>query len=370
MSRATAAEVVVIGGGPAGAAACVALGQLGRRPLWLAPPPPAEKIGESLSPAARPVLASLGLGHLLESPAHRPANDTFSAWGTERLVERSAAVRLGGAGLVLDRPAFERELRDAAIAAGAHLLASPLQGFAAGAAGWHLTLEGGAQATACFLIDCSGRKALVARRFARRCTADRLMAAYSFLEQQDRSVEPTPATLIEAVAGGWWYASLLPQQDGGRPRLAVARFTDADLQPRGLRGDARRWRQLVAETRYLSRWIESAGFAVEAPPRAASAASLWLEAPGGLRGGCGWVAAGDAAAAFDPLSSHGLTTALWSGRQAAQAAHAALEGEPRLLEAYGEQLRRGVALFQSERARAYAAEQRFCDLPFWRRRQA
>jgi flavin-dependent dehydrogenase len=84
--------------------------------------------------------------------------------------------------------------------------------------------------------------------------------------------------------------------------------------------------------------------------------------------GPGWAAAGDAAAAFDPLSSHGLTTALWGGRHAALAAAACLAGDPEPVARYAATLRDAMSAFLRQRGSVYAHERRWPDRPFWQRR--
>jgi flavin-dependent dehydrogenase len=223
-----------------------------------------------------------------------------------------------------------------------------------------LRLADGSQVNARFVLDCSGRAAVFGRRRAGQCRADRLVAAYDFLRSHDAAVELTPATLIEAAADGWWYAALLPDQ-----RLSLAYFSDPDLLPRGLAHDAATWHALVASTRYVLRWLDDAGFRIDRPPRLASAATTWLQPAAGED----WATAGDAAAAFDPLSSHGLTTALWSGRRAALAGAAALDGEPARLASYTETLGAAVHTYLAQRQAVYGRERRFADRTFWRRRQ-
>ncbi|WP_026986983.1 glycine oxidase maturase GoxB [Fodinicurvata fenggangensis] len=365
----TADRTAVIGSGPAGAAACIALGQLGRPVLWIAPPDSMNaRIGESLSPSARPLLEALGLEHVITGPEHRPANALFSCWGSDHLTERSDALRLQGPGLVLDRPAFEEQLRSAAMATDLDRQETTLEDLVAAKGQWSLQLGNGNMVSAGFVIDCSGRKAVAGRLLACQQQDDQLVAALAFLDQQDPDVAPTAATMIEAVADSWWYASLLPQRESQPPRMVIARFSDPDLQPRGLTRDRAAWQRLVGETLYIQRWIDSAGFAIGKPPNLASAATAWLEPAAGVLEGAGWAAAGDAAVAFDPLSSHGLTTALWSGRQAAIAASSAINGDRESLAVYSQKIARGVEQFRQERRQVYAREGRFRDQPFWQRR--
>ena len=357
------ADIAVIGGGIAGAAACIALGRRGCRPIWLAPETAdGDRIGESLAPAATPILASLALDGLAEGSRHRPSNATYSCWGSDRLAERNAIVHLEGPGRVLDRPAFEADLAAAALAAGAERMVSAVVAAEHSDDGrWRLELDQGGTVGPRFVIDASGRSAIVARTQSRRRRADRLVAAHAWLRQTGDEVEPTPATLIEAVADGWWYAALLPDR-----RLVLSFFSDPDLLPRGLSRDLGMWKAMIAATGYVRQWLDSADFAPDAPPRLASAGTTWLERAAGP----GWAAAGDAAAAFDPLSSHGMTTALWSGRQAADAALAALDGDTAPLDRYADAIGTGVGDFLAQRAAIYGMERRFADRPFWQRHAA
>ncbi|WP_207460892.1 glycine oxidase maturase GoxB [Azospirillum sp. SYSU D00513] len=354
------ADVAVIGGGVAGAAAALTVAGAGRTVLCIGPEEgPEDRPGEFLSPAANAILAELGLAELVDSGPHRVANATYAAWTAPLLAQRSAITHTEGPGRVLDRPAFQHALSGAVARAGVPRLASPLAAVERDGGTWRLTLADGTEHKARFLIDASGRAAVVARRFSARRRADRLVAAYGFLTQRDEDVEPTPATLIEAVAEGWWYASLLPDR-----RLALAFFSDPDRLPRGLSRDPGLWRAMLKDTEWVARWLDSAGYEDFAAPRLASAGTLWLE----RAAGDGWVAAGDAAAAFDPLSSHGLTSALWGGRRAAQAALAALDGDAGPLDRYAATLNGAVGEFLKQRRAVYAEVRRFAGQPFWRRR--
>ena len=355
-------DVAVAGGGIAGAAACLALAGHGLRTCWLAPPAPAgDRPGESLSATARPMLAALGLKGLLDAPAHRPVAASFASWGTDALLERSAIATPGGMGHVVDRARLEHDLADAAARAdGVRVLPHDLADFAREGGGWQVHPSGTAPLRARFLVDATGRRAAIGRRLAGGSRVDRLVAAYAFLRQVDRGVDPTPATLVEAVAGGWWYATLLP--DG---RLVVNFYSDPDLLPRGIRRDPAAWQCLAGETRYIARWLESAGFTLAAPPRLASAGTGWLA----RAAGDDWIAVGDAAAAFDPLSAHGMTAALWSGIHGAAAVRDALAGASGATAAYDGRVRQGIARYRAGRQAVYAAETRFAPHPFWSRRQ-
>ena len=81
-----------------------------------------------------------------------------------------------------------------------------------------------------------------------------------------------------------------------------------------------------------------------------------------------WIAAGDAAAAFDPLSSHGIGSAVAGGTQAASAVSAALDGDDGAFTRYTDRLRADYARYLWLRHAYYQEEQRWLDSPFWSRR--
>ncbi|MDY7225723.1 glycine oxidase maturase GoxB [Hyalangium rubrum] len=358
----TRVDIAIIGAGIAGAAAALTLAGRGRSVIMVAPASKeSPRTGESLSPAAHGLLRDLGLTEAFQAGPHRPSHATYAAWGMALLAQRNSIIHTEGPGHVIDRRAFERMLGEAVSAQGMETVPDTLADATRAGDGWSLTLSGGARVEAGFVLDCSGRAAVFARRVARRRRADRLVAAYDFVTQHDETVEPTPATLIEGVAGGWWYATLLPDR-----RLSLAFFTDPDLMPREVTREAGAWRTLAAETHFIQRWLDSAGYAIREPARLTSAGTAWLDPATGP----GWAAAGDAAAAFDPLSSHGLTSALWGGRQAALAALASLGGDPGPLRRYAATLESAVRNFVVQRQAVYSQERRFRGQLFWKRRAA
>jgi flavin-dependent dehydrogenase len=103
---------------------------------------------------------------------------------------------------------------------------------------------------------------------------------------------------------------------------------------------------------------------LETTPRGAPAQSSWLEPPVGE----GWLAVGDAAISFDPLSAQGILTALFTGMTAGQALHAHLTGDPDALTTYRTRLNAINTAYQRNRAITYRLEQRWLHRPFWRRR--
>ena len=358
------ADVAVLGNGPAGAAACAALGRLGVRPVWVLPgnaAPPA--LGETLSVAGIDLMRRLDAGHLLEAPGHRPENVMFSAWGTGQLIERHAIRHPLGAGKVLDRARFNESL-GALAASHARALHTPCTGFSAGAGGWQLMLADGGQVRARFVIDATGRRAFLGRRLGVLRRLDSLVAVTATLAGVPRHIEPTPATLIESASSGWWYATLLP----GR-RVSLMYFTDADLLPFRVRHAPEKLLALLAETRHVSRWLDD--LALDAPKALSlhACGTAWLVSPASVSCNTpGWAAVGDAALALDPLSSHGISSALWAAHRVAEGVVQWLDGRHDDLAGYVEAIQHGRQRYLEERRSMYGREKRFPDAIFWRRR--
>lgn len=344
-------EVAVLGGGIAGAAAALRLAQGGQRPLWIAAKQGAAfKPGEHLSAAAIPLLKTLGSDAMLRAEAHRHAHSTYSAWGSDLLVERNAIVQLEGPPTVLDRAVFEDTLTAQAIAAGATRIACDVDEVQVADGTWHLhTAEG--RVAAGFIFDATGRKAVVAARYGTRFQADKLCCQYALFTGANA---PRPVTLIEAVEHGWWYMSVLA--DG---RVVLNYYTDPDLpglDPQDFEAGAR-------DTHAIGAYLSDYGYDTCDTPRRITTNSTWI-APAI---GAGWVAIGDAAAAFDPLSSHGMTTALWS---AIEAADAYLAHDRQRMHGYADSVAKGVQDYLSSKTDVYQREMRWPGSPFWSRRHS
>ncbi|HYO67500.1 MAG TPA: tryptophan 7-halogenase, partial [Archangium sp.] len=84
--------------------------------------------------------------------------------------------------------------------------------------------------------------------------------------------------------------------------------------------------------------------------------------------GAGWVAAGDAAASFDPLSSQGILAAMDSGQRVAEALQAHLGGDAEALGRYTQRVESVYTNYLRNRTRYYGMERRFAASAFWKNR--
>lgn len=351
-------DVIVAGAGPAGAVAALVLARRGRRVTVVDDvDPAAPTVGESLPGAARPLLRDLGLLDRVEAGPHLRSAGNVSAWGSNDLLSSDAIGSPHGPGWHLDRPRFDRDLRAAAREAGAVLRPGRVRGASRTAGGWRVELRavGEEPLHARWLIDATGRHAALARSAGARRVRDAPLAAlYAWVAAGPEDTR----TLVEAASDGWWYTARLPDET----RIA-ALHVDAEEAAGIVRAEGA-WAERLERTVHVRKLVDAS--ASEAVPAATDAAGARLD----RFHGDGWLAVGDAALSFDPLSSQGLFDALYTGLRGAEAADAALAGDRSPVHAYGERLESVRAAYLRHHHAYYAQERRWPERPFWARRRA
>ena len=368
------ADVVVVGGGPAGAAAATMLVRKGWRVrLYERDRFPREHVGESLLPASMPVLAELGVLPAVEAEGFLPKYGATMVWGRDpdpwswSFAESSP--RYPHAFQVVRARFDEILLRNAAangvdVREGHRVLAAD-----AGPAGATLCVEDGDGAEhatrARFVVDASGQAGLIGRARSLR-EADpffRNLAVYGYFEGGSRLPAPDANNIfIESIEDGWLWAIPLHTgvvSTGVVVDSAVGRQRIAEL------GAEQFFRERVAGGPHTAALL--AGATLTGPP---TIVRDWSYASSELAGE-GFVLAGDAACFVDPLFSSGVHLALSSGVLAAAYVTSALK-DPELGRAaaavYEEQYRQQYHHFR-EMARLFYASNRTVDSYFWEARR-
>lgn len=292
MSTGLDSDVVVIGGGPAGTVAALALARLGRSVvLCEAAEFPRAHIGISLSPGVPRQLAFLGLERLLDRADHRTGIPVERRWNGAAF-ERAE----GEPAIVADRGVLDADLLDAARGHGVHVLqpASVTSLRRTEENRWHLDVATPAAAMsieAAFVIEATGRRT----RFRRR----------------QRNGAPTVAVVghwrgpaaeamrISALGTAWcWGAPTGPENS------VLAVFADPREFRRGSGSIRDRYLKLAHASAVLPRLeelhLDEAPVVCDATPYATEDETARL-----LR-------VGDADIALDPLSSSGVQAAIQS----------------------------------------------------------
>ena len=357
-------DVAVLGGGPAGCATAVALRRRGvGRVLVVERELDAVRIGESIPPESRLLLEQLGLWSAFTADGHEPCLGSCSVWGGDAPGYNDFLFNPHGTGWHLDRSRFDALLARAASEAGAELrVGCRFDAAQRDAGGFVLRLTtraGAAVVRARFVVDATGSRARFATAVgARRHLHDRLSCAAAVLALPAAS-SFSRLTMLEAVEGGWWYAARLL---GARAAVAVA--SDPEYLTQRALHTREGWLAELARTTHLSPALAGCTFADDAIVVRTAPSSL-LDPVAGE----GWLAVGDAASAYDPISSQGIYKALLDALEAAKILAARVHGEDRDVAPYEAAVAARFADYLANRNYFYDAERRWPDAAFWRRRR-
>jgi flavin-dependent dehydrogenase len=354
-------DVVVAGGGPAGSAVAVDLSRRGFQVALIESALLGQfaydefRVGETLPPEIRVSLTKLGVWEQFLATDRLESYGIRSAWETPVPRHRDFLFNPYGCGWHVDRAVFDAMLVGAAARAGVELLTSVrLNGFDRDTnGGWLLEIvqkETRRQLCSNILVEATGRKASIAGKLGcRGRVADRLIGAVAVLERR----ELTQWTLIEAVENGWWYSAPVPGD-----RMIFAYMTDSDLWEKS------GWRDLLKSAPLT--WERADTLEMLSPIRIVSAASVLREPVHGPN----WIAAGDAALAFDPLSGLGVHKAIESGLRSSAAIARHLEGDSEAMMEYENWTVDSFRSYLSVRRQFYRTVDRWPGSPFWERRRS
>lgn len=317
-------DVFIAGAGPAGSAAAIVLRQAGFS-VCLSDPVDSEqrKIGESLPGATRRLLARLGIASIttLLSPEHyRVCTGNVSAWGCEQWQYQDAVLNPEGGGFHINRAAFDKALRQNAIAAGAVFLSEKIslvgreklsaskQRFVINPP--HLKQ----QVTSYWFIDATGRAARIARQFGhlrQQLHQQAAQVCWIRAPADDRD----QASRIKLDKQGWWYSALIPDY------CRVIVFQGRAEQLRSLHCEPQLFVDRFNKTN-ICKYPVQIEQVLEWRTAGSGLQRTRLPASGGL------FCVGDAALAPDPLSVQGIFFALYSGIRAAESICRVVTGQP------------------------------------------
>ena len=358
-------DVAILGGGPAGTATAIALARIGRAVVVLERSQyDRVRIGETLPPIAQLPLTNLGVRDLLVDGGHMPVPGATSAWGQAELYEEDFIFNAYGHGWHLDRRCFDARLAATAEDAGARVYrGARMKSCAATTSGdWAIEFQRGDASEALhasFLVDATGRAASFARRQGtQRIDYDRLVGVVEFSIGQRPAGSCDSRTLVEAGPCGWWYSAHLPSG-----RFVVAYMTDADLFPRGTAHVREHWNRHLHQAPHTRTRVALHG--VGAGLNIVSASSSILDRVSGER----WLAVGDAALTYDPLSSFGICRALKRVSKRRPRYRALACEYDGCVATFAQSAQRDFQEYLATRAMQYGREQRWPSSSFWQRRQ-
>ena len=356
-------DIIIIGGGCAGAATALSLIQQGIKNVaiiekndFLNP-----RVGETIQPPTSKLLKELGIWEQFLNEGHLPSYGVASAWGTNELTYADFIFRAQGKGWHLDRNQFDKMMLDHAEEKGVIVFsATRFKKSSWQDNKWILECDT-VKLNAKFVVDATGRANTFAKQQgSNKILFDDLHGIYTYWNQPKNALKKfgTTHTLVESGENGWWYSALLPNNV-----LAVAFMTDTnEIKTQGLKQTDTYLKQLK-NAPHTSKRVNN--HKLQSLPAIKVATSYELDNITGDH----WLAVGDCASTQDPLSSYGIHKALLNGIEAGKSISAVFKGDNTLINEYGLTINKGFENYLAIRYKYYRMERRWSEHHFWKSRQ-
>ncbi len=361
-------KIAIIGAGPAGSSCAIALSNEGVKNILLVDSGEYDKfrIGESIPPEIKPIFLKLGIYKAFLSEKHDPCYGSCSYWGDDRRGYNDSLFSPYGHGWHLDRRRFNYFLSQEAKEAGTELLTNTefLDSEQIEGGCFKLTFRDAQKSkisvTADFVIDASGSRCVFAsRQGSKRLNTDSLVCLGARFSIINSTQTVSKQTHLESVEYGWWYAAQLPGNV-----LLVTLYTDADtIKQKGLQ-HLKLWLCLLEETQHTGKLVSDLEI-IDEKLKAFHAPSFRLDKVVGKN----WMAIGDTASAFDPITSQGIIKSMSDAIIASEIIVKHFAGERNKLQEFEKIVTERYEQYLSMRKYFYRLENRWPDSLFWNKFQ-
>lgn len=355
-------NIAIIGAGPAGCSCAIALLKAGVGEVALIDNSKTGKfhIGESIPPNMNQVFRQLGIYEAFVAEGHEPCYGSCSYWGNDRKGYNDSILSPFGHGWHLDRATFNDFLVHEAVNRGAKIFKHSYQSSIKTESGHQLIIknEYGNEVVldASFVVDASGTRSVFATERGSKKTQDTPLVCLGQRFKAKGEIEVSKLTHLESVEHGWWYAARVPGQ-----QLLVTLYTNADTVKKHNLQLLKNWTSFLHKTQNTSKWIKNLkpgdgkllGF---------SATSFCLDKIVGKN----WIAIGDAASSYDPITSQGIIKSITQGIQAAEIIANTPDISLDRLRDFEKEVHSQYSQYEKMREYFYNLEQRWSDSLFWK----
>ena len=362
-------DVLIVGAGPAGVSTALNLLNHTNLSVILIEGSDLQRlrIGESVSSSIFSLLDYLHVPRTHFSPDCFKATQGNSAfWGNNKSANRHAIFAPDRATFQLNRAEFDLTLLEQVVERGGNVLPRTKSKSVTQEQDGSYRVkikhpEQGEGEIACrYLVDASGRNSPLSKSVGASVSQyDRLTGVGGFFKTNNLPIEQIQ--LIESDECGWWYSAALTEQI-----LLVTYFSDFELISKQKLNRATQWHNYLNNSQNMSKRVEGLNLIDN---------SLWVRPAGthfcDFSQTKNYLPVGDAACAFDPISSMGLGFAMTSGCQAASIiGNSSTNHEfARNRDTYQQDLVKQFSHYLALKQQFYNQEQRWANAPFWAARQ-
>lgn len=360
-------EVVIIGAGPAGNTCAIQLLRAGVKKVLLIESGNFEKfrIGESIPPDANQLFHQMGIYEEFIQQKHSPCYGSCSSWGSEEAGFNDFILNKNGYGWHLDRTKFNRFLAEKAVSLGATLYTKTTfqKAEKQELGGFEIQIKDAEKESIIFadlVVDASGSRSVFAQaQGQQQLNTESLVCLSMRFAIKETGQKFSKMTHLEGAENGWWYAAQIPNN-----QLLVALYTDAEMLKKQKLNTSETWLAALETTRHIHN-LRANMELVDARPKGFAAPSFILNETAGTD----WLAIGDAASAYDPITAQGIMKSMLTAFFAAQTIVQKLEGTITDFKNYDAYIQYKYKQYLNMRRHLYQLEKRWDKASFWKKMQ-
>lgn len=352
-------KIGVIGGGPSGISTAIALKKYGFEVIVIESDSfNTHRTGEHLAAEALHEFKVMGIPEHILYNNSIPCTEVKTVWGNDSLLSNESIFNPYGNGYVLSRPSFDEALFNYANSIGIVTYKNiRVQKVLKKASLWQLHCKE-LLIEADFIIDASGRNSkFKLGENIKKVTNDQLIGITKSIKPNTPIICKDSYVLIEASANGWWYSVQVSTGE-----LIVTFMTDAKNFTISKLNKESFWLKELTDSNYTKKRVYKIEGKGEYSIKSAHSQVL------NKVNGNDWLAVGDAAISYDPLSSAGIIKGIKIGQLAAKNLYEHYSGKSSALQSYNNDIQAQFKEYLSLRTAFYKKEIRWENEIFWIKR--
>lgn len=355
-------KIVIVGAGSAGCSCAISLRSKGFEVVLIDNSNEGEcKNGERIPSTMNALFRQLEIyGSFLEQQ-HEPCYGSCSYWGSTSREYSDTVLSPDGHGWHLDSTKFARFFRNETTRRGATILSDSTFISSEKIQDQHRVYFKTKANTikyidADFVVDASGSSsAFAAVQNSKKIKGQGLIRLETEFERTtDKNI--SKLTFLEAVPEGWWYVTRISDI-----KLMVTFFTLPEIVQDLKLNELANWLSVAEKAPAISKLISEMR-PTEAKVKQFTTQSFCLNKVAGDH----WLAIGDAASTYDPISAQGITKSVREGIRASEVISGHFSGSKSALKTFEAKLQQQFIEYKKARTYFYDLEKRWVTSIFWK----